>query len=269
MISDSLAARVDRAIDDFPSYADEEHFEAEGALFVRDRSSPDKYYANHVEQVTASTPEEIARLSERIEVEFRGYRHRCFYVDRDTPVEFEAWLLMEGYQRSDSLVMVLTDDLRGTPKPYKIHLVETDAEWQGLFDLIALADGEFDRSTPPQTDIERSPDAQDKRIAALQSISPPVRYWLAYAEDGLPGAFFSSWTSSDGMAVLDDLYTHPDYRRRGLATALIHHCVADTRARSAGPVALETDPSDSPRHMYASMGFRPLSLSHEYLKTFE
>ena len=118
MTSDSLAARVDRAIDEFPFYAGGERFESQGAVFVRNRSIPDKYYANHVEQVTASSPEEIARLSARIEVEFEGYRHRCFYVDRDTPTEFEAWLVMEGYQRTDSLVMVLTDELRGTPIPH-------------------------------------------------------------------------------------------------------------------------------------------------------
>ena len=111
MTSDSLAARVYRAIDEFPFYAGGERFEAQGAVFVRNRSIPDKYYANHVEQVSASTPEEIARLSARIEVEFEGYRHRCFYVDRDTPAEFEAWLVMEGYQRTDSLVMVLTEEL--------------------------------------------------------------------------------------------------------------------------------------------------------------
>ena len=267
MTSDSLAARVDRAIDEFPFYAGGERFESQGAVFVRNRSIPDKYYANHVEQVTASTPEEIARLSERIEVEFKGYRHRYFYVDRDTPVEFEAWLLMEGYQRTDSLVMVLTDDLHGTEKPYVIRLVETDADWQGLCDLIVLADREFESSPPPQTDIERSPDARHQRIAALQSVSPPVRFWLAH-DEGAPRAFFSSWTSSDGIAVLDDLFTHPDYRRRGLATALVHHCVADSRARGAGPVALEADPKDTPKQMYAAMGFRPLSLSHEYLKTF-
>ena len=265
--SDTLTERVDRAIDDFPSYAGEERFEAEGAIFVRDRSIPDKYYANRVEQVTASTPEEIARLSERVEVEFKGFRHHCFYVDRDTPTEFEAWLLMEGYQRSDSLVMVLTGELRGTPKPHQIRLVETDADWLALYDLVILADREFDPSAR-QTGSERPSDARDQRIAMLQSVSPPVRYWLAYAEGG-PRAFFSSWTSTDGIAVLDDLYTHPDYRRRGLATALVHHCVADSRARDAGPVALETDPSDTPKLMYAAMGFRPLSVSYEYLKTFE
>jgi GNAT superfamily N-acetyltransferase len=267
MTSDSLAARVDRAIDEFPFYAGGERFEAQGAVFVRNRSIPDKYYANHVEQVSASTPEEIARLSARIEVEFEGYRHRCFYVDRDTPTEFEAWLVMEGYQRSDSLVMVLTEELRGTPRPYEIGLVETDADWQALYVLIVLADREFDSSAPQAGNASAS-DVRDQRVAALQSVSPPVRYWLAYAEDG-PRAFFSSWKSSDGIGVLDYLFTHPDYRHRGLATALVHHCVADARARGAGPVALEADPTGTPKHMYAAMGFRPLSVSHEYLKTFE
>ena len=267
MTSDSLAARVDRAIDEFPFYAGGERFESQGAVFVRNRSIPDKYYANHVEQVTASTPEEIARLSARIEIEFKGYRHRCFYVDRDTPTEFEAWLDMEGYQRSDSLVMVLTEELRGTPRPYEIGLVETDADWQALYVLIVLADREFDSSAPHPGNASAS-DMQDQRVAALQSVSPPVRYWLAYAEDG-PRAFFSSWMSSDGIGVLDYLFTHPDYRHRGLATALVHHCVADSRARGAGPVALEADPAGTPKHMYAAMGFRPLSVSHEYLKTFE
>ena len=267
MTSDSLADRVDRAIDDFPSYAGEERFEAEGGVFVRNRSIPDKYYANHVEQVTASTPEEVARLSERVEVEFEGFRHRSYYVDRDTPTEFEAWLLMEGYQRTDSLVMVLTNDLRGAPKPHEIRLVETDADWLAYYDLIVTADRESD-SRDPQVSDGRASDARDQRISMLQSISPPVRYWLAYAE-GVARAFFSSWISSDRIGVLEDLYTHPDYRRRGLATALLHHCVADSRGRGAGPVALETDPADTPKHMYAAMGFRPLSVSYEYLKTFE
>ena len=267
MTSDSLAARVDRAIDEFPFYAGGERFESQGAVFVRNRSIPDKYYANHVEQVTASSPEEIARLSERVEVEFEGYRHRCFYVDRDTPTEFEAWLVMEGYQRTDSLVMALTEELRGTPKSHKIVLVETDAHWQALYELIVLADREFESSTP-DTGNGRAADVRAQRIATMQSVSPPIRYWMAYTEDG-PRAFFSSWTSSDGIGVLDYLFTHPDYRHRGLATALVHHCVADSRERGTGPVALEADPAGTPKHMYAVMGFRPLSVSHEYLKTFE
>ena len=68
---------------------------------------------------------------------------------------------------------------------------------------------------------------------------------------------------------MDDLYTHPSYRHQGLATALIHHCVADCRERGAGPVALEADSTDTPKRMYAAMGFRPLAVTREYLKTGE
>jgi GNAT superfamily N-acetyltransferase len=67
---------------------------------------------------------------------------------------------------------------------------------------------------------------------------------------------------------VEDLFTHPDYRHRGLATALIAHCVADARARGAGPVVIGADPHDTPRQMYAALGFRPLFLSRGYLRRF-
>ena len=268
MDNGSLAARVDRALDEFPAYlsASDERFQAQGGVFVRNRSIPDKYYANHVEKVTASTRAEIARLTERVEVEFKGFRHRCFYIDRETPAEFEAWLVMSGYQRTDSLVMVLTEELRGRPKHHEISLVETDAEWRALLDLIDLA-RESDRAAS-ETGHGPASDIREQRIAALRTFSPPVRYWLAFTEYE-PRAYVSSWTSGDGIGIIDDLYTHPDYRLRGLASALIHHCVADSRARDAWVMALEAEPGDTPKDMYAAMGFRPLFVSHEYLKTWE
>ena len=52
---------------------------------------------------------------------------------------------------------------------------------------------------------------------------------------------------------------------RGLATALIAYCVSDARVR-AGPVIIGADPNDTPKLMYASMGFRPLYISANYVK---
>lgn len=37
------------------------------------------------------------------------------------------------------------------------------------------------------------------------------------------------------------------------------------RGRSAGPVALEADPTGTPKHMYAVIGFRPLSVTAQPL----
>ena len=50
-----------------------------------------------------------------------------------------------------------------------------------------------------------------------------------------------------------------------LATTLLHHGVADCRAHGAGPVAIVSDPKDTPKHMYAAMGWRPVAIKRAYL----
>ena len=94
--------------------------------------------------------------------------------------------------------------------------------------------------------------------------TPPMRWWLAH-EGGEPCGYFSSWEGVAGMGHVEDLFVHPDRRHRGIATALVHHVVADARAHGAGPVSLIVDPDDTPRHMYATMGFRPLAEKRDLL----
>jgi ribosomal protein S18 acetylase RimI-like enzyme len=50
-----------------------------------------------------------------------------------------------------------------------------------------------------------------------------------------------------------------------IGTALVHHAVADARAHGAGPVALVVDPDDTPRQMYAAMGFRVVGEKRDLL----
>src|SRR5882672_2569888 len=66
---------------------------------------------------------------------------------------------------------------------------------------------------------------------------------------------------------VEDLFTRADFRGRGIGTALISACVADARARGAGPILIGARPTDTPKHMYAALGFRPLCVQRNYLKT--
>ena len=70
----------------------------------------------------------------------------------------------------------------------------------------------------------------------------------------------------DGVGAVEDLFTHPDFRHRGLATALIHHCVAEVRSEGAGPIVISADTTDTPKRMYAALGFRPVAVKRDYLK---
>jgi len=237
-----------------------ESFHAEGALFYRDLRYPAVRDANHVTGVAASSPDEIDALFARAEREYAGVPHRRYDCDFTTPPAFEARLALEGYERSYALLMLLEGELDARPRPdIEVRPIENEAGWAAFFALRALDWGEYrDRlAQAGETDVGTAMAERDR------ASSPPFRYFLAYA-DGAPRAYFSAWHGIDGVGQVENLFTHPDYRRRGLATALIARCVDDCRERGAGPVLIVADPTDTPMRMYAAMGFRPLALKREW-----
>ena len=238
-----------------------QQFRAEGATFVRNPGAPKIYDANHVCDITASTPSEIERLMAHVEREFDGFSHRRFDTDFRTPPAVIARLVFEGYERSDALVMLLEGDLAGTPPQHDIRAVASEADWEAYTSLQSVDWREYRERTnrPVEEDVGKM------QMFSRRLKQPPVQYWIAYV-DGRPAAYFNSWAGVDGVGQVEDLFTHPDFRRRGLATALIHHCVAECRGAGAGPVVIAADPTDTPKQMYAAMGFRPAAIATHYLK---
>jgi ribosomal protein S18 acetylase RimI-like enzyme len=238
-----------------------EAFEAEGALFIRNRAHPSVRDANHVAAVTASTPEAIDRLLARVEREFAGFPHRAFQVDFRTPPEFVARLALDGYIHNDALVMLLEGELQGSAGRHDIRRVADDPGWEAYRTLHAIDWRDYRE----RLRLDEEADAGRQMFETHRMKSPPVRSWLAYV-DGEPHAFLSSWEGPDGVGQVENLFTHPDHRHRGLATALIHHAVADARAHGAGPVVIVADPTDTPKQIYARMGFRPVAVKTTYRK---
>ena len=238
-----------------------ETFEACGATFVRNRAYPLIYDANHVAQISASTPEEIDSLLARIDQEYDHAAHREFGVDFRTPPAFVARLLLDGYERRDSLVMVLEGDLHARPSDIEIRPVQTEDDWREYAALKKLDWLEHEGR------IKKAPEpAVGEALYAVARLKqPPVQYWFACLK-GRPLAYFNSWRGIDDVGQVEDLFTHPRFRHRGLATALIHHCVSECRRNGVGPVVIVADPADTPKQMYAAMGFRPVAAYSHYLK---
>jgi len=229
---------------------------------VRNRATPDIYDSNHVTRVNARTPGEIDELLAAADREFEHANHRRFDVDYRTPPEFVARLLLDGgYERTESLISVLEGDLRGTAVPCDIRPMTSEADWEAFWELMLLDWHEVHEriKRPVKEEVARRM-WQDKRLK-----QPPVQYWLAC--DGAKAiAYLNSWEGVAGVGQVEDLFTHPDYRKHGLATALIHHGVADCRAKGSGPVVIVADPTDTPKNIYARMGFRPVAWLSKYLK---
>lgn len=241
-----------------------ERFEAHGATFLRNRETPRKYDANNVCAIRTEDPRDFEELLRSAEMEYAGMLHRQFVVDALTPHVFQARLVLEdGYREGEVLVHVLEGPLKATPRDVDIREVSTDDDWhvyQDLDKLWWLESGTSEDAFGPY-DVN----LHNEMTLSARVKSPAVRRWFACV-DGVPQAFFASWPGDNGAGMVEDLFCHPDFRNRGLATALIAHCVADARARGAGPVIINSNPPDTPKHIYARMGFRPIYVSRTYVK---
>jgi GNAT superfamily N-acetyltransferase len=238
-----------------------ETFELLGATFVRNRSIPDIYDANHVQSARPTTLKEIEEFLDAVEREYPNSSHRRFEVDYRTPPEFPARLAVEGYERDDGMIMLLEGDLIGTAPEYDIRLVDTDADWEAYWELL-LADWHEHND---RTKRDASDDVARRMLESHRSKAPPMKYFMAYVKEK-PVAYFNSWEGIDGIGQVESLFTHPKYRNKGIARALIHTCVEQARTDGAKQIVIAADPTDTPKQLYFRMGWRPVAIVSHYLK---
>ena len=232
------------------------------SVLVFNRDIPDIYDANHVDSIRASMAAEIEELFATVEHQYGHARHRRYDTDFRTPPEFVARLLMHGgYVREDTLVMVLAGDLNSSAAPLDIRPVQSASDWESYWELMWIdwMEGQQKQGRVAREDIAR------QMWHARRLKQPPVRYWLAYVGER-PVAYFASWAGVGGVGQVEDLFTHPDFRLRGIARSLIFHCVGASRDDGAGPIVIAADPADTPKNIYHGLGFHPVAVASQYLK---
>ncbi len=241
-----------------------ERFEAHGASFLRNRRTPRRHDANNVGLIRTEDPRDFEELIRRAHTEYAGMQHRQYVIDALTPPPFQARLLLEdGYRANEVLVHVLEGRLNASPRDVDIREVSTEDDWHAYYELDKL--WWLESGTSDDVFGPYDSDLHHEMTLSLRLKSPPVRRWFACV-DGVPKAFFASWPGENGVGMVEDLFCHPDHRNRGLTTALIAHAVDDARTRGAGPVIINSNPPDTPKHIYARMGFRPIYVSRTYVK---
>jgi len=240
-----------------------EVFDADGATFVRNKGTPKIRDANLVTRVTTSTLSETNRLLSRVEREFEDFPYRNFsHLDPSLARLTEAAIALEGYQATEALLMLLEGDLTADSKQHDIRTVTGDADWIKYAELRRLDWQEYALGAGEPTDDETS----SQMVRSRRLKSPTMEYWMAYV-DGQPFAYCTSWKGSGRIGMVEDLFTHPEFRHRGLATALIDYCVARCRVQGALQVIIAADVDDTPKNMYSAMGFRHIAVIRGYWKS--
>ena len=77
------------------------------------------------------------------------------------------------------------------------------------------------------------------------------RTYVAEEDGSVVG--FATWAEADGSIELEDLFVDPDWRRRGIAAALVGRIVDVVRAR--GAECLEVTANPHAREFYSAAGF--------------
>jgi GNAT superfamily N-acetyltransferase len=261
-VVDDLIRRACESIEGFLALGNES-IDVGGALVIRNRDTPSRYDSNHTALIRVGRAD-VKMLLRRVDAELGHVRYRRFDIDPLTPPEFAARLTLDGYAAWEGLHLILEGELRASPRRVDIREVRTEDDWARY---AALMDADYaeveERTGNPLPDLNRDEWRVNRRLKA-----PAVRGWIAYVDD-VAGGLFSSWPGENGVGQIEDLFVLPEYRHRGLATALIAHCVADARERGAEAIVITADAKDTPKQMYAAMGFRPLFVSRSYLKHLE
>ena len=255
-------ARRAVAVDEANRALGGEVFQACGATFVRNAALAILYDLNHVTRVQIADTAELTTLLTRMEHEFAHCRHRQVVVDPDTPAAVEARLVLDGYDDVDAtLVMLLAGPLRAPAPRHPIRAILTPTDWDDYARLKRLDWAE----RAARLGLGALPDVGEALIQSYRAKVPPLRYWLALV-DGVPRGFLSSWEGLDGVGQVEDLFVEAAYRHRCLATALIRHAVDDCRRVGAHAVVIVADTTDTPKTMYATMGFHPVAIIRKYTR---
>ena len=233
------------------------------ARFVRDPRTPIVYDANFAAEVRARTADEIDALFAAADDVYADLHHRSWFWDPGMPLPFEARLQLDGYACADEVILVLEGKLASRGPRVELRPTRSDADWEVIYELCYL-----DHQEEAEKGFHRAwePEVTRQLVQAKRAKAPSVQYWIARADD-VDCAFFSAWPGENGVGKVEDLFTLADFRGRGIGTALIAACVDDARARGAGPVLIGARTNDTPKQMYASLGFRPLCVQRSYVKT--
>lgn len=229
---------------------------------VRDRAHPDVWDANHVSGVHVRTSAEIEYVLQRTEELLEHCRHRLFVVDPLTPATFVARLALDDYtELTPTLQLVLEGRLRATPQDIDLRPVTTEEDWQSLHTLVRQDHEEGARTNADSIPVE----VTDGIVASYRKKSPAYQFFLA-REDGVDCAYGAGVRCENGMGMVEDLFTLPSFRKRGIATAVIARVVTHVRSQGAEQILIGAHVTEPPKRLYAALGFSPVCVTREYIK---
>jgi ribosomal protein S18 acetylase RimI-like enzyme len=223
-----------------------------GGHAIVDTRHPALWSANHL-RVDAVEPPDAAALHAAAMSHFSGLGFEMITILRDPVARvLAAPLAALGYGPRHELLMLLGEQPIAVDPSTSVVEVKTE-------DLAAsriAAQVEAGRGAHVGCQLA-SRDALIGKLVAQRC--------FAAVPDGEIAARCQLY-SLPGVSQIENVYTAPGYRRRGLARALLAHAAREARAAGADLVFLVTAAGDWPRAFYRRAGFLDAALLYRFLR---
>jgi ribosomal-protein-alanine N-acetyltransferase len=97
-------------------------------------------------------------------------------------------------------------------------------------------------------------------------LNNPLSLWLVAGEDGCVLGYIGSQTVM-GEADMMNVAVHPEYRRRGIAQALVNGLIDALRCNDVTSLTLEVRATNEPaKRMYEKLGFQQVGVRKNYYR---
>lgn len=219
-------------------------------LVVRTPENPAFYWGNFLLLAAPPPAAEARGWVERFEDALPGSRHRTFGLDQPHAAtdEFDCFARL-GYSLDCSIV--LTTDAVHPPERdaagVALRPLLSDEDWTQRVALAHALHGEGDE---PGEFLLRRARAERRRCESGHGA-----WFGAFEGDRLLSAL-GIFRTVDGLARYQDVETHPAARRRGLASALLHHAgLFAAQELGATKLVIVADPDYHALRLYRSLGF--------------
>jgi GNAT superfamily N-acetyltransferase len=218
---------------------------------ARSRSLPDVWALNQLRVTRPAPPREVLALAEEHQADL-PFRHIRIEPEA-TALEMVTTLNGAGWKVDREVLMAL--------------MAEPARQ--------VSADVVVELSEPQMTGLMRRWLSEDFPNVNASRLDQVVEYarregtlWgercFGALDDGGAAAAITKLRSREGTAWVEDVYTVPEARSRGFARALVSYAAGLARAAGHELTFIIADDNDWPKHLYESIGFRPLGLTWSF-----
>ncbi len=228
--------------------------ERDGVTIVATPAHPNTWDANFVMAGPGVGAAAVLAALERFD------RWRVVQADALTEPGVEAALALAGFRAETLLIEMLAEQVAAPLPAPAIELERVgDAAWARLAALVEADHREGKRTGDYDAAVAAG------LLAGMRRRLGPCDYWLL-TEGGVDLGYGMTAVCPNGLGLIENLFTLPEHRGRGLMSAFIVEAARRLRVAGCDGVFLDAHADDTPKLLYARLGFRPVAVARTWVK---